>query len=638
MSFSTILIANRGEIACRVIRTAHRLGYRTVAVCSDADAGAPHVRLADAAVRIGPAPAAGSYLSIEALLAAARASGADAVHPGYGFLSERADFAEACVDAGLVFIGPPAAAIRAMGSKAEAKRLMLAAGVPCAPGYLGEAQDDATLRAEGQRLGLPLLVKAVAGGGGRGMRLVRDWADWPEAVAGARREAANAFGDATLMLERLVEQGRHIEVHVFGDAHGRVIHLGERDCTAQRRRQKVVEEAPSPVVGAALREALGRDAVAAARAVGYVGAGTVEFIVDAAMNHYFLEMNTRLQVEHPVTECVTGLDLVEWQLRVAAGEPLPLTQEQVRLDGHAIELRLYAEDPAAGWVPQTGTVRGWRPERAEACGVRVDHGLAEGQLIGPHYDAMVAKFVAHGRTREDAVRRLLRALEQAPLLAPVNNGRFLRELLRHPDFTAAAMTTERLDEWAAAGAPPVARAAPPDAAWRVAAALRAHGADGGSGHRPASVRGFDLALQCQGERRTLRAPVPGVEVRAWDGLDAVVTVDGVERRVVALADGATLRLAWEAAVFAFDEPLPWPAATAAADPRELRAPVAGVVAQVAVQPGDRVAAGQPLVCVEAMKMEMWQSAAAAGTVAAVHVAPRDTVAAGARLLTLEIDP
>ncbi|MCZ8174326.1 MAG: ATP-grasp domain-containing protein [Burkholderiaceae bacterium] len=638
MSFSTILIANRGEIACRVIRTAHRLGYRTVAVCSDADAGAPHVRLADAAVRIGPAPAAGSYLSIEALLAAARASGADAVHPGYGFLSERADFAEACVDAGLVFIGPPPAAIRAMGGKAEAKRLMLVAGVPCAPGYLGEAQDDATLRAEGQRLGLPLLVKAVAGGGGRGMRLVRDWADWPEAVAGARREAASAFGDATLMLERLVEQGRHIEVQVFGDTHGRVVHLGERDCTAQRRRQKVVEEAPSPVVGAALREAMGRDAVAAARAVGYVGAGTVEFIVDAAMNHYFLEMNTRLQVEHPVTECVTGLDLVEWQLRVAAGEPLPLTQEQVRLDGHAIELRLYAEDPAAGWVPQTGTVRGWRPERAQACGVRVDHGLAEGQLIGPHYDAMVAKFIAHGRTRADAVRRLLRALEQAPLLAPANNGRFLHELLRHPDFTAAAMTTERLDEWAAAGAAPVARAAPPEAAWRVAAALRAHAAAGGSGHRPASVRGFDLALQCQGERRTLRAPVPGVVVQAWDGLDAVVAVDGVERRVVALADGATLRLAWEAAVFAFDEPSPWPAATAAADPRELRAPVAGVVAQVAVQPGERVAAGQPLVCVEAMKMEMWQSAAAAGTVAAVHVAPRDTVAAGARLLTLEIDP
>jgi acetyl/propionyl-CoA carboxylase alpha subunit len=334
---------------------------------------------------------------------------------------------------------------------------------------------------------------------------------------------------------------------------------------------------------------------------------------------------------------VTGLDLVEWQLRVAAGEPLPLAQELVRLDGHAIELRLVAEDPAAGWVPQTGTVRGWRPGRAEAFGVRVDHGIADGQAIGPHYDAMVAKFIAHGRTRADAVRQLLRALEQAPLLAPVNNGAFLHGLLQHPDFTQAAMTTARLDEWAAAGVAPVARAVPPEAAWRVAAALRAHDAAGGSGHRPASVRGFDLALQCQGERRTLRAPVPGVGVISRDGLDAVVVVDGVERRVIALADGATLRLAWGAAVFAFDEASPWPDTAAATDPRELRAPVAGVVVQVAVQPGDRVAAGQPLVCVEAMKMEMWQSAAAAGTVTAVHVALRDNVASGARLVTLEID-
>ncbi|MEY3252673.1 MAG: hypothetical protein RL227_1646, partial [Pseudomonadota bacterium] len=441
MSFRTILIANRGEIACRVMRTAHRLGYRTVAAYSDADAGAPHVGQADAAVRIGPGPAAESYLNIAALLAAARASGADAVHPGYGFLSERADFAEACASAGLVFIGPPPAAIRAMGGKAEAKRLMLAAGVPCASGYLGTAQDDATLRAEAERLGLPLLVKAVAGGGGRGMRLVRDWAQWPEALAGARREATSAFGDGTLMLERLVEHGRHIEVQVFADTHGNVVHLGERDCTAQRRRQKVIEEAPSPVVSPALREALGRDAVAAARAVGYVGAGTVEFIVDAGLNHFFLEMNTRLQVEHPVTECITGLDLVEWQLRVAAGEPLPLAQQEIRFDGHAIELRLYAEDPAAGWAPQTGTVRGWRPARAEAFGVRVDHGIAEGQALGPHYDAMVAKFIAHGRTRADAVRQLLRALEAAPLLAPVNNGHFLHQLLQHPDFAAAAQPT-----------------------------------------------------------------------------------------------------------------------------------------------------------------------------------------------------
>jgi geranyl-CoA carboxylase alpha subunit len=634
MSFSTVLVANRGEIACRVLRTAQRMGYRTVAVYSDADAGAPHVLQADAAVCIGPGPAAESYLHIEALIAAAQASGADAVHPGYGFLSERAEFAEACAAAGLVFIGPPPTAIRAMGGKAEAKRRMRAAGVPCAPGYLGEAQDEAALLAAAQELGLPLLVKAVAGGGGRGMRLVRDWAEWPEALAGARREALSAFGDGTLMLERLIEHGRHIEVQVFADTFGHAVHLGERDCTAQRRRQKVIEEAPSPVVSPALREQLGRDAVAAARAVAYVGAGTVEFIVDAAMNHFFLEMNTRLQVEHPVTECITGLDLVEWQLRVAAGEPLPLQQHEIRFQGHAIELRLIAEDPAAGWAPQTGTVRGWRPQAAEAIGVRVDHGLADGQAISPYYDAMVAKFIVHGRTRADAVRRLVRALDAAPLLAPANNGRFLRELLLHPDFTAAAMTTSRLDEWAAAGAAPVQRAEPPDAAWRVAAALLA--ADAGPA-RPASVRGFDLVLRCQGATRRLRAPVEGVQVLAWTGLDARVRIDGVERRLIALQDGAALHLAWDAAVFHFDEPPAAPEADSGTDPRELRAPVAGVVAQLAVQPGDRVAPGQPLVCVEAMKMEMWQSATAAGTVAAVHVALRDTVAAGARLVTLEID-
>ena len=351
MSFSKVLIANRGEIACRVIRTARALGYRTVAVCSDADVDAAHVALADEAVRIGPPPAPESYLDIAAILDAARRTGADAVHPGYGFLSERADFAAACAEAGLVFIGPPASAIAAMGDKAGAKRRMLQAGVPCAPGYL--AQDDASderLAIEAGRLGYPLLVKAVAGGGGRGMRLVRSAAELPVALAGARREAASAFGDDRLMLERLIENGRHIEVQVFADAHGHVVHLGERDCTAQRRRQKVIEESPSPVVTPAMRERMGADAIAAARAVGYVGAGTVEFIVDTDLKHHFLEMNTRLQVEHPVTECVTGVDLVEWQLRVAAGEPmanwLPDGQQGLRFEGHAIEVRLYAEDPA----------------------------------------------------------------------------------------------------------------------------------------------------------------------------------------------------------------------------------------------------------------------------------------------------
>ena len=364
-----LLIANRGEIACRVMRTARRLGMRTVAVYSDADASALHVRQADAAVRLGPGPAAESYLRIDAIVDAARRSGADAVHPGYGFLSENAAFAQACLDAGLVFVGPPPGAIAAMGDKAAAKRRMLTAGVPCLPGYLGEAQDEATLAAEARRLGFPLLVKAVAGGGGRGMRVVREPGELAGALEGARREALSAFGDGTLMLERLVEGGRHVEIQVFADAHGNVIHLGERDCSVQRRRQKLIEESPSPAVDAGQRAAMGRDAVAAARAVGYVGAGTVEFIVDAQGRHCFLEMNTRLQVEHPVTELVTGLDLVEWQLRVAAGEPLPLAQDELRFAGHAIEARLCAEDPSAGFVPQTGRIDAWRPEalRRRAC-------------------------------------------------------------------------------------------------------------------------------------------------------------------------------------------------------------------------------------------------------------------------------
>ncbi len=629
MSFGRILVANRGEIACRVMRTAHRLGYRTVAVYSDADANAPHVRQADAAVYIGASPAADSYLNIAALLAAAKASGADAVHPGYGFLSERADFAEACANAGLVFIGPPAAAIRAMGDKAGAKRRMFAAGVPCAPGYLGEDQSDERLMAEAATLGLPLLVKAVAGGGGRGMRLVREVAELAAALAGARREAESAFGDGRLMLERLVDDGRHIEIQVFADAHGNAVHLGERDCTAQRRRQKVIEEAPSPVVSAAMRAAMGHDAVAAALAVGYRGAGTVEFIVDAQNRHFFLEMNTRLQVEHPVTECITGFDLVEWQLRVAAGEPLPVTQAQVTFTGHAIEARLYAEDPYEGWKPQTGRIAGWRPQDST---VRIDHGIEPGGEITPYYDAMVAKFVAHGSDRADAVRRLTRALEDVPLLGLKNNGRFLRDLLNHPQFSAAEMTTTRLDEWAAAGEPLVQRPAPPDAAWRLAAALLApRGAA-----RPASVATQELALQCDGESRTLSAPPQGVAIVEESAGTVRFTLDGVTRRAHAVRDGGTLHLALDGGSFSFTEPSPYPARDNSADPRLARAPVAGVVAQVLVAPGDAVTAGQPLLCVEAMKMEMWLNAAAAGTVLAVNVKARDAVASGAVLVELDI--
>ena len=661
-----ILIANRGEIACRVIRTARALGYRTVAVFSEPDAASPHVALADEAVALGGQTAAESYLRIDAVLAAAARTGADAVHPGYGFLSERADFAQACVDAGLVFIGPPAAAITAMGDKAGAKRRMLAAGVPCVPGYLGDDQSDAALTREAEALGYPLLVKAVAGGGGRGMRLVHAAGELAEAIAGARREATSAFGDGTLMLERLVTEGRHIEIQVFADTHGNVLHLGERDCSAQRRRQKVIEESPSPFVDAAMREAMGRDAVNAARAVGYVGAGTVEFIVDAQSRHYFLEMNTRLQVEHPVTECVTGLDLVEWQLRVAAGDPLPLRQDQVTWTGHAIEARLYAEDPYDGFAPQTGRIAHWRPARALRAGradagtqgvpasllasVRIDDGIAEGGVVSPWYDAMVAKVIVHGRDRADALRRLAAALEDSPLLGLRNNGRYLRDLARHPEFVAGAVTTKRLDDWAAARDPINVASLPEDEDWAVAAVLRAQAPASAptSGPLAASVATRRLVLACAGVTRSL-AVERGAHVRLGERVLEVrlhapdaegwraVDIDGVRRQRLVVDDGQGVHVARDAAVHVFAEPSPFPQPDAGAAARVARAPVAGFVAQVAVAPGQRVAAGQPLVCVEAMKMEMWLNAAAAGVVGAVHVAPRDTVAAGAVLVELDLD-
>jgi geranyl-CoA carboxylase alpha subunit len=650
MSFAKILIANRGEIACRVIRTARALGYRTVAVFSEPDAQSPHVALADEAVALGGQSAADSYLRIDAVIAAALRTGADAVHPGYGFLSERADFAQACVDAGLVFIGPPASAITAMGDKAGAKRRMLAASVPCVPGYLGEDQSDAAFSEQANLLGYPLLVKAVAGGGGRGMRLVHAANELADALASARREATSAFGDGTLMLERLVTDGRHIEIQVFADAHGKVIHLGERDCSAQRRRQKVIEESPSPFVDAALREAMGRDAVAAAKAVGYVGAGTIEFIVDARRQHYFLEMNTRLQVEHPVTECVTGLDLVEWQLRVAAGEPLPLRQDEIRWSGHAIEARLYAEDPYDNFVPQTGRIAHWRPARASRTGVRIDDGIAEGGVVSPFYDAMVAKVIVHGRDRSDALRRLAAALEDTPLLGLRNNGRYLRDLARHPEFVAGAVTTKRLDDWAAQRAPINVAPEPGDEDWAIAAVLRMQPpADAPtSGPVAASVASRRIALACAGVTRALA--VEGARVRVGDRIIEVtleapdadgwraVAVDGVRRRRLVIDDGQRVHVVREAAVHVFEEPSPFPQpdATAAAA-RVARAPVAGVVAQVAVEVGQRVVAGQPLVCVEAMKMEMWLNASADGVVSAVRVKGRDTVASGAVLVELDLD-
>jgi len=650
MTFSKILIANRGEIACRVIRTARDLGYRTVAVFSDADRDAPHVALADEAVHIGASPAAESYLRVDALLEAARKTGADALHPGYGFLSENAAFAQACVDAGLVFIGPPASAIEAMGDKALAKRRMLDAGVPCAPGYLGAEQGDSVLMAEAEKLGYPLLVKAVAGGGGRGMRLVRSTAELQQGIEGARREATSAFGDGTLMLERLIDNGRHIEIQVFADAHGNAVYLGERDCTAQRRRQKVIEEAPSPVVTPRMREAMGKDAVAAALAVGYRGAGTVEFIVDDKLNHYFLEMNTRLQVEHPVTEMITGFDLVEWQLRVASGEPLPARQADITLTGHAIEARLYVEDPYAGFTPQTGTVLWWQPAKALHAGVRIDDGIRQGSVISPYYDPMVAKIIVHGRDRDDAIRRLRAALANAPLLGLRNNGRFLSDLVDHPAFRKAEMTTTLIDQWLEQGEALLQEPAADDDAWRVAAMALAmrHG----NSWRADSVASFDLLLQCGDMVRSIRVRPDrhGGVTLALDGTAAHARVlaladgelryeiENVVRSAVAVLNGAHLHLALDGRSYVFSEVSPFPDTDALKDASRARSPVAGKVTQVLATAGTCVQNGQQMVCVEAMKMEMWLCAEAAGVVQAVHAKVGDQVEAGALLVEIELSP
>nr|WP_315478789.1 acetyl/propionyl/methylcrotonyl-CoA carboxylase subunit alpha [uncultured Rhodoferax sp.] len=647
--FSKILIANRGEIACRVIRTARKLGYQTVAVYSDADRDAPHVALADEAVHIGASPAAESYLKIDVILAAARKTGADAVHPGYGFLSENAAFAQACADAGVVFIGPPASAITAMGDKALAKRRMLEAGVPCAPGYLGADQSDAALMAEAKKLGYPLLVKAVAGGGGRGMRLVRSDAELQPGIEGARREATSAFGDGTLMLERLIDNGRHIEIQVFADAYGNAVYLGERDCTAQRRRQKVIEEAPSPVVSPAMRKSMGEDAVAAALAVGYRGAGTVEFIVDDKLNHYFLEMNTRLQVEHPVTECITGYDLVEWQLQVAAGDVLPAKQEDITLTGHAIEARLYVEDPYTGFAPQTGTVAWWQPERALVGGVRVDDGIRQGSVVSPFYDPMVAKIIVHGRDRDDAIRRLRAALANTPLLGLKNNGCFLSDLVDHPAFRKAEMTTTLIDQWLEQGEPLLQTPVASEAAWTVAAVALAM--QHGSSWRANSVAAYGYELQTGDTVRAVRV-LPdrhgGVSVtmdghttaaRVLQFADGVLRleIDGVAQTVIAVFVGSNLHLAHAGHSHVFTEVSPFPNADALKDASRARSPVAGKVTQVLVAPGDTVQDGQQLVCVEAMKMEMWLCAESAGAVKAVHAKAGDQVESGAVLVELELN-
>ena len=648
VSFSTILIANRGEIARRIIRTARDMGYRTVAVYSDADRDAPHVAEADRAVRIGPPPVAESYLSIPALIAAARAAGADAVHPGYGFLSESAEFAAAVEAAGLAFIGPPPEAIRLMGNKRVAKLSVEKAGVPLLPGYNGADQSDKALIQAAERIGLPLMVKAAAGGGGRGLRSVAEAADLQRAIAAARSEAANAFGSGELILERALIDPRHVEIQVFADAHGHCLHLGERDCSPQRRHQKVIEEAPSPAVSPELRARMGAAAVAAASAIGYRGAGTVEFLLDADGQFYFMEMNTRLQVEHPVTEMVTGFDFVAWQLMVAAGERLPVSQEQVRFQGHAIEARLYAEDPAAEFLPQSGRILAWEPARGD--GIRVDAGIAAGQTVSPFYDPMLAKVVAHGPTREAARRRLAAALEDTVLFGPADNRRFLVELLCHPTFVAGQATTGFI----ARDFPPERRAAgaASDRTLAVAAALIcARQADGGEAWRSAGVAAVPRELKA-GERTaaigveierdayritglgaapiTIRLPGP-------PGLRRRVEIDGLQRWIATAFDGDILHLDDGAFCGQVAEAPPRHVrqAEAGGDGR-LLAPMSGRIIAVHAAAGARVDKGQPMVILESMKIEHEIKALGGGTVSEVLVKPGDQVAA--RQLLARIAP
>jgi geranyl-CoA carboxylase alpha subunit len=617
MNFSKILVANRGEIAWRVMRTAKAMGYRTVAVYSDADKDAPHVSFADEAVRIGPPPVGESYLSIDRILEAAHRSGADAIHPGYGFLSENEAFATACEKAGLVFIGPPPAAIAAMGNKAAGKRRMIDAGVPCVPGYQGADQSDAGLEKEARKIGLPVMVKAAAGGGGRGMRLVERDADLPDAIRTARAEAESAFGSGELILEKAVVDARHVEIQVFADAHGNVIHLGERDCSVQRRHQKVVEEAPSPAVNADLRHRMGAAAVAAARTIGYRGAGTVEFLLGTDGAFYFLEMNTRLQVEHPVTEAITGQDLVAWQLKVAAGEKLPLTQEQVKVSGHAIEVRLYAEDAYAGFLPQTGRIDVWRP--ATGPGIRVDHGMKDGLAISPFYDPMIAKVIAHGANREEARTRLVQALRDTVVLGPVTNRHFLIRLLEHPEFAAGKATTAFLGKHEFP-APTVS-----DAHWQLAAGLLWRQS---ASRYPAALRGW---RNSNPEPTPIRLAVGNAErLLHVDGGGIVETpfhIDGDE--VIVDLDALTVRFS--------DRTYAPPATAAAGSDGKLRAPMDGRIVAIKVAAGDSVTRGQTLIVLEAMKIQHQLKAALDAKIESVAVQEGQQVSNRTVLVTMAVD-
>ncbi len=661
--FDSLLIANRGEIACRIVKTCRRLGIRTVAVYSDADRDARHVRLADEAVRLGPAPAAESYLVVDRILAAARRTGATAVHPGYGFLSESAAFARAVREAGLIFVGPPAEAMERLGGKASAKALLEPAGVPLVPGYHGADQDDARLLAEAERIGFPLLIKATAGGGGKGMRKVERAADFLEALAACRREAKASFGDDAVLLERLILQPRHVELQVFADRHGAAVSLFERDCTLQRRHQKIIEEAPAPGLSDAQRRSLSAAATGAALAAGYENAGTVEFLLDRAGGFYFIEMNTRLQVEHPVTEAVTGLDLVEWQLRIAAGEPLPLRQDEVACHGHAFEARLYAEDPAKGFLPSIGRLRTLRLP-VDLDGARVDTGVEQGDQVTPYYDPMIAKIIAHGPDRAAALERLAAALDATQVEGVTTNLGFLRAAAASPAFRAMAIDTGWLDR---EGTEALAAETPADTPVLLLAAL-ATVALSLARPGPAAIPGTDWTSPWhRRDAWRLNQPPRGL-VRLLDGQALhIVTVEGTGERFTArlgaeelharcgVADGRVWiesdgwRRSFPAAIVGHTLTLTIAGRRRALTLEDGRfaargeeedlglftAPMPGKVTRLLVAVGDRVEKGQALAVLEAMKMESRFEAPRDGTVTAVHVREGDQVEEGAVLLDLQ---
>lgn len=647
--FFKVLVANRGEIALRVMRSARQLGLGVVAVYSDADRDALHVRQADQAVRIGEALPTQSYLNISAIIAAAKASGADAVHPGYGFLAENEDFAQACKEAGLVFIGPSPQAIEAMGNKAGAKEIMKKAGVPIVPGYQGTEQGDEVMLAEARKIGFPVMIKAVAGGGGRGMRLVTDAASFPDALRSARSEAKAAFGDPTVILERAIQNPRHIEIQVFGDSHGNAIHLGERDCSVQRRHQKLIEEAPSPAATPELRAKMGEVAVAAVKALRYEGAGTLEFLLDARGEFYFMEMNTRLQVEHPVTEAITGLDLVELQLRIARGEPLPVKQQDIRFEGHAIEVRLCSEDAAQDFMPQSGRMARWQVPES----IRVEHALQSGSEIPPFYDSMIAKIISRGASREEARGRLIVGLEQLTAFGVITNQAFLMSCLRHPSFAKGEATTAFIGAHRDELLAPRANAAFDVALAGLLLYVTNPRAPSWRGGRSLAAT-FPLPAKIEIAGRTYELEV----TRARDGSYNVVVDDrqdkfeieqldadairfhhdGVMDGARFLRDGDRLYVQHRGIPLAItDLTLAAPKAAAAnGGDGKVRAAMNGRVVAVLVKPGDRVTAGQPVLTLEAMKMEHVHKAGIDGVVSAIDVAEGDQVTTGR--IVAEIGP